>query len=80
MGDKPGRTLSQASAIGSSLRTPVPWRMCPPAALRREALTDRLGAALGDDGVIVIRLRTIFLRPGKRRSTTSSSSVKKPSL
>ena len=32
----------------------MPWQDVPPAALRREALTDRLVTLLGDDGVIVI--------------------------
>jgi amidase len=50
----PGRTLSQSVSDRIKLAYAVPWQDVPPAALRREALTDRLVRLLGDDGVIVI--------------------------
>jgi amidase len=50
----PGRTLSQSVSDRIKLAYSVPWQDVPPAALRREALTDRLVRLLGDDGVIVI--------------------------
>ena len=50
----PGRILSQSVSDRIKLAYSVPWQDVPPAALRREALTDRLVKLLGDDGVIVI--------------------------
>jgi amidase len=50
----PGRTLSQSVSDRIRLAYSVPWQDVPPAALRREALTDRVVRLLGDDGVIVI--------------------------
>ena len=50
----PGRALSQGVSDRMKLAFSMPWQNVPPAALRREALTDRLVALLGDDGVIVI--------------------------
>lgn len=50
----PGRVLSQSVSDRMRLAYSVPWQDVPPAALRREALTDRMTTLLGDDGVIVI--------------------------
>ena len=50
----PGRTLSQGVRDRIDLAYSVPWQDVPPAAIRREALTDRMVQLLGDDGVIVI--------------------------